>query len=112
MFLPAIFLRKCNASTYGNLGAYDAIPAEESRGEDVHRATLTMRHAALATEKFGNDALDGTASHDGERMTTVRGNDTVVFFNAVFKTNRYGFLKENDIESEKPSEKPAYLTNS
>jgi len=61
----------------------------------VHGTTLSVRHAPLTAEKLTENTSDGTTTHDGERMATIGSDDSVVWFDAVFKTNGHGFLSRN-----------------
>jgi hypothetical protein len=87
MLLTHILLCKRYPSANGDLSSDDAIPAEEGGGEDVHGATLAMRHACLAPKQFTNDTFDSSATEDGEGMTTIGSDNTVVFLDTLFKSN-------------------------
>jgi len=92
IFVTHILLGKSDTSANRDLSANYSISPEERRSEDVHGTTLAVRHATLATEKLAEDTGDGPTTHDGERMAAIAGNDFVVWFDAVFKTDRHGFL--------------------
>lgn len=49
ILIAHVFLRKGEPSTDWNLSTNDTISTEESRGEDMHRTTLTVGHASLTT---------------------------------------------------------------
>lgn len=51
-----------------------------------------MRHADLTTEEFTEDTFNGAAAHDGEGVAAVGSDYPVLGLDAVFKSNRDGFL--------------------
>lgn len=91
--LAHVFLSKADTSADGDLGANDTVAAKEGRSEDVHRTTLSMRHADLAPEELANDTLDASATHDSEGMAAVRSDDAVVLGNSVLEPDRNSFLR-------------------
>ena len=76
-----------------------------------------MRHACLATKEFSDDTFDRSASEDGEGMTSVGCDDTVVWCDTSLESDRNGFLeKPNDkvsaMEKYKEIEGDIHLANS
>jgi hypothetical protein len=60
------------------LGANNTIAAEETRREDVHRATFSLGHADLAPEKLADDTRNGATTEDCKGMAAVGGDDSVI----------------------------------
>ncbi len=60
----------------------------------MHRATFAVGHANLATKKLAENASDSTTSHNGERVTPVTRNYSVLLLDTMFKTNGHGFLSQ------------------
>ena len=54
-----VLLSEGNTSAKWNLGTDDTVSSEEGRCEDVHRAALSIGHAVLTTEEFGQYTLYG-----------------------------------------------------
>jgi len=59
------------------LGANNTIATEETRSEDVHRATFFLGHADLVPGKLANDARNGTTTEGCKGMTAKGGDDRV-----------------------------------
>ena len=87
-----IFHGKCDASADRNLGPNNTIATEETRCEDVHRATLSLGHADLAAEKLANDTRNCATTEDCKRMTAVGGDNLVFLGYRRLKANRDRFL--------------------
>ena len=68
---------KSDAGADGNLSTNNTIAAEETRCEDVHRATFTLGHAHLTPEKLADDARNGATTEDCKGMAAVGGDDRV-----------------------------------
>lgn len=87
--------KKNQGGTY--LGTNDTVTTEESRGEDMHRATLTERHTVLSAHQLGEDTLDGTTSENGESVASVRGDNSVLVIDGGLHTNGNGFLADGKV---------------
>ena len=57
-----ILLSESETGSKRNLGTDDTVSSEEGRGKDVHRSTLSVGHAVLATKELGQDTLDSSSS--------------------------------------------------
>jgi hypothetical protein len=57
------------------LGANDTVSTEEAWRENVHRTTLSTRHADLAAEELAYDTCDCTTTKDSKRMAAVGGDN-------------------------------------
>lgn len=90
--LLQVFLGECKPGTNGHLRADDTVTTEEARREDVHRATLAVRHTGLATKELSDDTLDRASAKDGEWMAAVCGDDEIVPGNRRLESDRYRFL--------------------
>lgn len=73
-----VLLREGEASTERHLCADDTVATLEGLSEDVHRTALPLRHSAYATEELADEALDGAATEQDERVCAVRRDDVVV----------------------------------
>ena len=109
--MAEVLLGKGKTSANGDLGTDDTVTAKEGGGEDVHRATLSVGHAVLTTEELSEDAFDGTATHDCEGVTPVGGDDTVFGGDAIFETNRHGFLDDDEETAKRKAATNAYLSD-
>jgi hypothetical protein len=105
-----VLLSKGKTSADGDLGTDNTVTTKEGGGEDVHRATLSVGHAALTTEELSDDPFDGAATHDRKGVTPVGGDDTVCGGDTIFETNRHGFL-EDDEQTAKTTTTRACLSN-
>lgn len=87
VLLAHVLLRETHTGTNRDLSSDDTVASEEGRGEDVHRTTLAVGHADLATEQLANDTLDSAATHDGEGMAAASCDDTVRLADSVLEAN-------------------------
>ncbi|KAH3687932.1 hypothetical protein WICPIJ_001088 [Wickerhamomyces pijperi] len=70
---------------------------EDGCGVHVHGTTLTVGDTATTTHQFTQDSLDWGASHVGEPVTSVGGDDGVLLVDGVFNTNSNGFLTNRQV---------------
>jgi DNA-binding ferritin-like protein (Dps family) len=85
-------LSETHTGTNRDLRSDDTVASEEGRGEDVHGTTFSVGHADLATEELANDTFDRAATHDGEGVAAVCGDDAVVLADAMLEANGNSFL--------------------
>jgi hypothetical protein len=111
VFLAEVLLSKGNTGTNGYLRTDDTITSEERRGKDVHGTTFAMRHATLTSKEFTKDTRNRTTTHHSERVTPVSGDDPVIFFDTMFKTNRHRFLRARFNAQSTTDKEETYLTN-
>ena len=69
------------------------MPTLERLGEDVHRATLALRHSAHAAKELADEALDIATTEDDEWVRAIRGDDVVVERCRRVNTDRDRFLQ-------------------
>ncbi len=67
-----VLLREGETCTERHLRADDTVPTLEGLSEDVHRATLPLRHSAYAAEKLAEEGLQVAATEHDEWVGAVR----------------------------------------
>ena len=105
-----VLLCKGEASADGDLCTDDTVATKEGRGEDVHRATLSVGHAVLTTEEFSEDTFDAAPTHDRKGVTAVGRDDAVLGRDTIFETDRDGFLGQGEQRGERGAS-GAYLSD-
>jgi hypothetical protein len=78
----------------------------------MHRTTLAVRHASLATKQLSNNTLDGAATHNSEGVTPVCSNDAIFRLDTILKTNGDSFLGTWSAIVCYSAENTKYLANS
>jgi hypothetical protein len=87
-----VLVGESKTGTDRNLGTDNAVATVESLGEHVHGATLSVGDTLSAAEKLSDDGSYRAASHVGEAVATVRGDDIVCLLDSVLDTDGDGFL--------------------
>lgn len=74
------------------LSADDTVATVKFRRVHVHRAALALGCARFATHEFRVYHARRNVKHDGETVTPVRRDDSVLLGHGHFETHCYSFL--------------------
>jgi len=96
-FVIEVLLGKGNTGTQGNLSTNNTVTAKEVGGEHVHGTTLATRDTGLASEKFGQDGGNGTATHVREAVAAVGSDNLVVWSQGGLHTDGNSFLLSHKV---------------
>ncbi|KAH3661905.1 hypothetical protein OGAPHI_006084 [Ogataea philodendri] len=92
VWLVFVLVGKSKTGSQWHLGSHNTVSSVESWSVHVHGTTLTVGNTASLTHQLTQNLLDGGASHVGETMTSVRGDDIVISVNGILNTNGNGLL--------------------
>lgn len=70
----------------------DTVAAVKSLPVHVHRAALALGRSRFTAEEFRKNRANCGTEHDGESVTSVRGDQGVVFGQRQFDAHSHGFL--------------------
>lgn len=92
-----VLVGKGQTSTDGNLSADNTVTTVEVLGEHVHGATLSVGNTLAATKQLTNDGSHGTATHQGETVASVGGDDVVLLGDSVLNTDSNSLLTSRQV---------------
>ena len=87
-----VLIGKCNARTDRDLGANYTVAAVETFCKHMHGSTFSVGDAFSSAKQLANDGFDGSTAHQGKAVTSVSGNDVVLFGYSVLNACCNGFL--------------------
>merc|ERR1712072_505455 len=90
--LAQVHVGETNTSAGGDLSTDDTVTSVEASGEHVHGATLAVGDTPSPTEQLTNDGSHGTASHHGEAVASVGGDEVVRLLDGVLDAGGDGLL--------------------
>lgn len=97
LLATGILLGKSQPGTDRHLSADNAVAAIKALGEHVHRTALAVRNTLTATKKLANDGAHSAASHIGETVASVRGDDIVRLVDRMLDTDGDGLLTGGEV---------------
>lgn len=87
-----VLVGKSQASADRDLGADNTVATVKVLGEHVHRTALSVGDTLTAAEKLADDGSDGAATHHGETVASVGGDDVVLLGDGMLDTDSNGLL--------------------